>query len=267
VTSASTLVHQARVVRVLAATAFKLKYEDSLLGYFWSLARPLGLFLILYLVFGRALRLGDQYADYPLFLLLGVVLFFFFLDATMRAMTSIVDQSQLLRKVSFPRVIIPIAVSVTALVTLGLNLVAIAAFLAWNQVVPRVDWLLILPLIVELYAFTLGTSLLLAVLFAYFRDIGAIWELGTRAFFYAGAIIIPVQLLPGWAERAVLLVPFTQVMQDVRALILPDTDVVTTGDVLGGAIGYVGPIAITVAVLLLGLLFFRRQEPWFAERL
>jgi ABC-2 type transport system permease protein len=266
VTGAGGLGYHVRVVRVLSGSAFKLKYADSVLGYFWSLARPLGLFAILYVVFGRALRLGADFERYPLFLLLGVVLYFFFADATSRTMTSIVDNNQLLRRLAFPHLLIPLSTSVTALVTFGLNLVAIVVFVAWNVLVPRPDWLLLLPLVAELYAFALGTSLVLAALFARFRDIGTIWELVLRMFFYAAAIIYPIQLLPAWAERAILVIPFAQVMQDIRALILYDVDVVTVGDAFGTSAAYLVPLSVTLGLCVAGLTLFRRQESWVAER-
>jgi ABC-2 type transport system permease protein len=260
------LLWQARIVRVLAGAQFKLKYADSVLGYFWSLARPLALFAILYVVFGRGLRFGGTVEHYALFLLLGVVLFFFFSDATSRTMVSIVDQGALLRRVAFPRLIVPFSVTQTAFLTFGMNLIAIGAFVAWSRITPRVEWLLLIPLVVELNLFVLGISLLLAALYVRFRDIAVIWELAARVFFYAAAIIYPVQLLPLWAERTVLLIPFAQIMQDVRTIVLGGSDIVTVAEVFGGAAGRLVPIGATLALFAAGVLLFRRQEPWFAER-
>jgi ABC-2 type transport system permease protein len=260
------LLWQVRIVRVLAGTQFKLKYADSALGYFWSLARPLALFAILYVVFGRGLRFGGMVDHYALFLLLGIVMFFFFSDASSRTMISIVDQGALLRRVAFPRLIVPISVTQTAFLTFGMNLIAIGAFLAWNRIAPRLEWLLLIPLVAELNLFVLGVSLLLAALYVRFRDIAVIWELAARIFFYSAAIIYPVQVLPLWAERAVLLVPFAQIMQDVRAVVLEHDDIVTVGDVFGGPAGRLVPIGATLLLFAAGVIVFKRQEPWFAER-
>lgn len=265
VTGTASLAHQARVVRVLAFMAFKLKYADSALGYFWSLARPLALFGILYVVFGRALGLGTT-EHYPVFLLLGVVLYTFFADATTSTMMSIVQHNSLLRKVAFERLIIPVSSSVTALINFGLNLLAVVFFVAWEGIVPRLDWLLLIPLFLELYVLALGVSLILATLFARFRDVGDIWEVAMRVFFYAFAIIFPLQLLPLWAQRAIVLNPFAQVMQDVRAVVLGGTDTVTVTDILGGAVGLLAPVAITIVLFVGGVVFFKREEHWFAEQ-
>jgi ABC-2 type transport system permease protein len=256
---------QLRIVRVLATSSFKLRYADSALGYFWTIARPLALFGILYVVFGRAIGIGLP-EQYPLFLLIGIVLFTFFQEATTRTMSSIVDQSQLLRRVAFPRVIIPTSVSLTALFTLGLNFVAVAAFLAYERIQPTPAWLLTIPLLAELYVFVLGLSLALATLYARLRDVAAIWEVGTRVFFYAAGVIFPLQLLPGWAERTILLNPFTQVMQDFRAVVLPDVDITTTSEALGSSAAHLVPIVLSLVTFAVGLWTFKRNEHWFAEQ-
>jgi ABC-2 type transport system permease protein len=261
------LAYQARIARVLAATQFKVKYADSVLGYFWSLAKPLALFSILYVVFGRALRFDAELQHYPLFLLLGVVLFSFFSDATNTTMTSLASQSSVLRKLSFPRLTIPLSFTLNALITFSINMVAVVAFLAWNRIVPRPNWLLLVPLLAELFLFVFGLSLILATLYVRFRDISQIWELGIRMFFYAFAIIYPLQILPLWAERTILLNPFAQVMQDMRSLVLYDDRIVTVSGVLGGPVlGHLAPLGATIAIFALGLFLFKRQEPWFAER-
>jgi ABC-2 type transport system permease protein len=257
--------YQWRIVRVLASTSFKLRYADSALGYIWSLLRPLALFGILYAVFGRALGIGSGIPHYPLFLLLGIVLFTFFSDATTRTMTSVVEQSQLMRRLAFPRVIIPISASVMALITFVINLIAVTAFLAIDRVAPAPSWVLLAPLMVELYVFVLGLSLVLATLYARLRDVGAIWEVVVRVCFYAFAIIFPIQVLPLWAERVVLANPFSQVMQDARAIVIGG-EIVTAGDVFGGTAGYLVPLAIAFATFVVGLVVFRKQEAWFAER-
>lgn len=260
------LLHQTRVIRVLAGADFKLKYADSVLGYFWSLAKPVALFAILYAVFGRALRFGGVIGHYPLFLLIGIVLFTFFSDATGTTMTSIVRQGGLLRKVAFPRLIVPLSVSLAAFLTFAINLVAIVAFIAWNRLVPRLDWLFLLPLIGELYLFAFGVSLILATLYVRFRDIEQIWELVVRMFFYASAVIYPLQLLPSWAQKTALLNPFTQIMQDARAVILNRENIVTIPGVYGSSVMRLVPFAIVVVVVVCGLLVFKHEEARFAER-
>jgi ABC-2 type transport system permease protein len=260
------LAHQLRILRVIAGTEFKLKYTDSALGYVWSVAKPLALFSVLYVVFGRFFALGAGFEDYPIYLLIGIVLWTFFVDATMLTSTSIVARGSLLRKLVFPHLVIPTSMTMTSGITFLVNLLPLAGFIAWNRITPRVEWLLLLPLLLELFLFTLGAGLLLATLFVRFRDIGQLWELLTQLLFYASPIIIPVGFLPPWFQPIAFLNPFVQVMQDIRAVILPGTEVITAQTTLVSAGGRATPIAITIATLALGFYLFRRESPWFAER-
>jgi len=253
---------------VIATAEFKLKYAGSALGYVWSVLKPLALFTLLYLVFGRVFNLNQLSPYYAVSLLVGIVLFTFFSDATTLALISIVVREAIIRKLSFPRTIIPASATMTAALTLCINLTVVGAFVAYKQITPQLDWLLIPFLLVELYAYTLGVGLLLAALFVRFRDLQQIWELALQLMFYASPIIYPVGFLPPWAKKLVFLNPFTQVMQDIRALLFyPDKpeNLVTASSAFGG-VGRGVPIAIAIGTLVLGYTVFKRDEPWFAER-
>lgn len=267
-TRAAQLRHRLRILAVIARSEFKLKYAGSALGYVWSVAKPIALFTMLYLVFGRLFGLNELSDYYAVSLLIGIVLFGFFSDATSLAMTSLVARETLLRKLVFPRTVIPVAATLTAALTFVVNTVVVAFFVAWERITPQLDWLLVPFLLVELYAFTLGVALILAALFVRLRDIGQVWELGLQLFFYASAIIYPVGFLPQFARDVAFLNPFTQVMQDIRAIVLyPDVEgnTITAADALG-SFGHVYPIAIALATLGAGAVLFRRESPWFAER-
>jgi ABC-2 type transport system permease protein len=260
--------HNLRVLQVIVLAEFKLKYAGSILGYVWSVVRPLSLFIVLYLVFGRIFKLGSISEFYAVSLLVGIVLWSFFSDGTSQAMVSLVHRESLLRRMRFPRIMIPTAATLTAAMTFGVNLLVLVGFIVWKQIAPQLDWLLLVPLLLERYLFILGTALVLATLFISVRDIGQVWELGTQLLFYATPIVYPITLLPHWAQELAFVNPFTQVMQDVRALVLYDdvpANNVTAPDVLGD-FGRLLPIGITFAVLALGVTIFKRYEPWFAER-
>src|SRR6478735_3022089 len=239
------LAHQARVVRVLAAAEFKLKYRESALGYLWSLLKPLALFSILYVVFGHFFRLKGGLENSPIYLLIGIVLWTF-----------------------FPRLIVPVSTTAAAAMTFGINLLAVAAFIAWNRIVPQVDWLLIPLLLLELYLFAFGIAIILSTLYVRFRDMAPIWEVVAQVLFYATPIIYPLTLVPyHWVRVLMMLNPFTQVLEDVRALVLynnPPGTILTATDILGPG-GRLYAIAIMLVVFAGGLLLFRRDEPSLAE--
>ncbi len=260
---------QLRVLRVIAGAEFKLKYAGSLLGYVWSILKPLGLFTMMYLVFGHIFRLNSISHYYPVSLLIGIVLNTFFADATLITMSSLVARESLLRKLSFPRIVIPVSATLTAAMTFGINCVVIAAFIVWNRVTPRLDWLVIFPLLVELYLYVLGISLILATLFVRLRDIGQVWELCLQLLFYASPVIYPIGFLPQWARQAAFLNPFTQVLQDIRNVVLYSDlapNRITAQQALHVYGGRMIPIAIALVVFAGGWYFFKRQEPWLAER-
>jgi ABC-2 type transport system permease protein len=260
--------HEWDVLRVIAATEFKLKYTTSALGYVWSIAKPLSYFAVLWVVFGRFFKLGNVFEQYPLYLLLGIVLWTFFADAANLGMVSLVARGTMLRKLAFPRLVIPISATLVAAITFMINLLVVGVFLAIAREPPRFSWLLIVVLLVELYLFIIGVSLVLATLFVRFRDVGQVWELLVQLLFYATPIIYPLGLLPPWVRAVAMLNPFTQVMQDIRALVIdnpPAGAIMTASDVLG-PYGRVWPVLIALTIFAGGILLFRREEPWFAER-
>ena len=117
------------LTRTLAVTDFKLRFFGSALGYLWQLMRPLLLFGVLYVVFTQVVRIGGDVELYPVALLLGIVLFTFFTEATGGALGSLVDREALIRKVEFPRLAVPLAAVLTALFNVALNLIAVFVFL------------------------------------------------------------------------------------------------------------------------------------------
>src|SRR5580693_6536915 len=159
------------LVSELVRTDFKLRYQGSVLGYAWSLLRPLLIFVILYVVFVKFLKLGTGVPHYPVYLLLGIVLWNFFVEMTMQSLGSIVGRGDLIRKIRIPRWIIVLSSSISALINLFLNLLVVAIFMALNHVAlsGTIIWL---PLIfLEVYFLALGISLFLSAAFVRFRDI------------------------------------------------------------------------------------------------
>lgn len=258
-----------RILNVIASADFKLKYSGSALGYAWSLIKPLTLFTMLYLVFGRVFKLGTISHYYALSLLMGICLVTFFNDATLLGMYSLVSRESLLRKLPFPRMIIPTSATLTAAITFGVNLIAIAAFVVWKHVVPQWNWVLLIPLMIELYVFILAIALILSALFVRFRDVGQIWELMLQVLFYAAPIIYPVGYLPPWARKICFFYPFTQILQDIRAIVLyadVPSNRLTVADAFGTSAARLIPIGIVIVLALAARSLFHREEPYFAER-
>ncbi len=253
----------------LIKTDFRLRYQGSILGYFWAILRPLLMFAILYIVFARLLRFGDGIPHYPVYLLTGTVLWNFFTECTGQGIQSIVVRGDLLRKISFPKYIVVVSATATALINLLINLAVLLIFALINGVSPSWSWLLVPFLILELYAFALGISFLLGAINVKYRDITSIWDVLTQALFYAVPIIYPLSIVleagsyGPLAAKIILLNPIAQVIQDVRYNFITNTTVTTWG-MLDGLLACV-PILIVLISLLLAALFFRRRSKRFAE--
>lgn len=251
------------ILREMVSTDFKVRYQGSLLGYVWSLLKPLFLFAILYIVFTYIFPFGKGIEHYSVYLLLGVVMWNFFSEATMNGATSIVASGDLIRKVSIPRYLIVIASSLSALINLGLSLIVVFLFALLNGIMPSLQWLLIIPLIIELYVFSLGVSFILATMFVKFRDITYIWEVFLQAGFYASAIIFPLAMVPAVYHKWFFLNPIVQMVQDARYVIATNTTITIWSDM---PIWFViAPFSVIVIVAVVGFWYFRRQSKYFAE--
>jgi ABC-2 type transport system permease protein len=260
--------YYARVLRVVGVIEFKAKYTGAALGYVWSLVKPLAYFGVLWLVFAHLLRTENQTQDFALYLLIGILLFTFFTDMASVMLTSIVGGGSILRRLAFPPILIPLSASVGICISFLVNIAAIVVFIAIQRVAPRAEWLLVIPLLAELYAFCLGVGLFLAALYVRFRDIGQIWELMAQLLFFASAIFYPVGILPNWAQKVAFLNPFVQIMQDVRHVILGPggPNDLSAATVFAGAGGRAIPIAMALLIFVASLAFFRREGRHFAER-
>lgn len=256
-----------RVFAVTVNTEFKLRYADSVLGYLWSIARPLAYFTVIWLLLGGFFGGGVEIPHYPLYLLLGIVIFTYFVDTVGLQMNSVVERSGLLRKLSFPRLIIPVAATGTATLTFLVNSLAVVVFVLASGFRPGVVWLLIPPLLAEMYLFMLGFGLLLAMAYTRFRDIAQIWDLVASLLFFALPVMYSITFLSERYQKLVLLNPAAQVMQDIRRIIMgPALDSQTIAAVYGMREARLIPAGIAVSTFAIGLLLFQRDSKNFAER-
>ena len=251
------------LIRELAITDFKIKYQGSLLGYAWSLAKPLAMFGVLYLVFTVFVRIGSTIPHYALYLLLGIVLWTYFSDTTNTAMRSIADKGDMMRKVYFPRIVIIISASISSAITLLLNMLIVVVFMIFARLTPTVGIIPFVFLLLEMYILCLGVSFLLSAMFVKFRDIGHIWEVMLQLLFYASAIIYPLSIVPVRFQKFILLSPITQIIQDARYVLI-STDSIVAKDVLAFPFVLI-PYVIPVVLVIIGYIYFVRSAKNFAE--
>lgn len=259
--------YSAILLREIVRTDFKLRYQGSVLGYLWSLLRPLFMFAILYLVFGVFLKAKGNIPYYPVYLLLGILLWNFFSEITSGSVGAIVGKGDLLRKINFPKYVIILAVSLAAVINLALNFVVLVVIMVITHVPFSGRALLILPLILELYVLAMALGFFLSALFVKFRDVSYIWEVIMQAAFYATPILYPMSLVPVRVAKYMLLSPAAQVIQDSReVLVTPVTQ--NLADFWGGdKLIWAIPIGLTVLIATFAAWYFRTQSKNFAEEI
>lgn len=256
------------LLKELTKTDFKLRYQGSVLGYLWALLRPLLMFAILYIVFAKLLRFGDEIPHYPVYLLTGTVLWNFFTECSQQGIQAMISRGDLIRKISFPKYIVTVSTTLTAVINLLINLSVIIIFALINGVTPSWSWLLVLPLLFELYLLALGIAFLLGSINVKYRDIGSIWDVLIQALFYAVPIIYPVSMVASTsalAAKVILLNPIAQVLQDVRWSLITPVSVTTSGFV--GAWAELFAIGLVLVVFIVGALVFRKRSRFFAEEI
>ena len=250
----------------LAANDFKLRFFGSALGYLWSLMRPLMLFGVLYFVFTEVVRFGEGIKHYPVYLLAAIVMFTFFSETTSRGVTSLVERETLLRKIRFPRLVVPLSVALHALFNLGLNMLVVLVFVLASGIEPRWSWLQMFPLILMLIVLSTGTTMLISALYVRYRDVQPIWEVLLQVLFYASPIIYTTESFPDSIEREAVASPITAVLAQMRHALI-DVDAPTAAEAVGGGARLLIPIGLTVLVFLLGVWVFTREAPRIAENL
>jgi ABC-2 type transport system permease protein len=250
----------------LALTDWKLRFYGSVLGYVWQLARPFAFFGVIYVVFTQIVDLGDDIKNYGVYILFSLVLFNFFAEVTNGCVRSLVTRENLLRKISFPRLAIPMSITLTGLFNLGGTLVAVFVFAVASGVYPDAGWLELVPLVLLLALLSSGIGMLLSVLFVRYRDVEPIWEVITQVLFYASPVLYVNTLVDPCCRREYTAQPLAAIMAEMRHAVVDSTAPDVAAE-LGGAVRLLIPLTVIVGAFALGLWAFNREAPRIAEHL
>jgi ABC-2 type transport system permease protein len=256
----------------MARTEFKLRYFGSILGYVWSLMRPLLFFGVLYFFFTKVVRLGKGVPHYGVYLLMGIVFWNYLAEATGNAVNCLVTREALLRKVRFPRMVVPMSVSLTATFNLAMNSIAVVAFALLDGIVPTVKWLEMIPIALGFVILATGLAMLLSALYVRFRDVAPIWEVTLQAWFYASPIMYPASSIgkrfgPGLQHVAMVNPVATLLTQAGHAFIDHDPRVFASAVATGGVVPVTVALAIIPSAFVIGWWYFTREAPRVAEEL
>jgi len=254
------------LLKQLVKTDFKLRYQGSFLGYVWSLLRPLALFVILYIVFAKFLKVGNAVPHYPVYLLFGIVLWNYFAEVTNGSVTAIVGKGDILRKINFPKYVIVLAGSFSALINLIINFFIIGLFIVLVGSEVRSASLMLPFIMLELFVFALAIAFFLSALFVRFRDVSYIWEVLMQGAFYATPILYPLSLVPEKYAKLLILNPIAQIIQDAR-YVLVTKETLTIDALYGTHWIRLVPLCIALLLIFVSASYFRSRSKYFAEEL
>jgi ABC-2 type transport system permease protein len=250
----------------LAVMDWKLRFYGSALGYVWQLVRPFAYFGVIYVVFTEVVGLGDEIQHYGVYILLALVLFTFFSEVTNGCVRSLVARENLLRKVSFPRLAIPMSVAFSSLFNLAGTLLAVFIFALANGVYPRWGWLELPVLVLLLALLASGIGMVLSVLYVRYRDVEPIWEVATQILFYASPVLYVSTMVPECCQRPYVAQPIATVLTEMRHAVV-DSTAPGVEAAIGGGYRLLLPLCLIVGSFLFGLWLFNREAPRIAEHL
>jgi ABC-2 type transport system permease protein len=250
---------------MISVTDFKKTYFGTALGYLWSIARPLMLFGVLLAVFTKVFKLGNQIPHYPELLLMNIVVFGFFQEATVMAVGSIVGKESIVRKTQFPRLVIPLSAVLTSIFNLVINLIVVLVFVLASGVTPTWTWLLFPVVMGLMVVFTTAVSMILASLYPSYRDVSLIWTVFSTVLFYATPILYPITRVHGVMRHVLMLNPLTPIFVLLRRWTLEPS--APTPASIAGAPTVIGAVAIFLIICALSYWIFNREAPRIAEQL
>ena len=255
------------ILKQMVVTDFQLRYQGSALGYAWSLLKPLFMFAILYGVFGFVLKTGGSVDNFPVYLLLGILLWNFFAEVTTISVGAIVGKGDIIRKLNFPKFVLILSGVFSAMINLGISFIVMIIFMAISHVHISNLALLFPLLIIELVIFAFSIGLILSAMFVRYRDISYIWEIFLQIFFFFFSIIYTVDYVSNQSRllaKIQMVNPLAQIIQDSRHLLV--TPQAQTGvTIFGSYTYYLVPISIVILAMIFGVSYFRKKAPRFAE--
>lgn len=237
----------------LVSRDFKLKYRRSTLGILWSVLNPLLMMCVLTLVFSTFFRF--QIENYPLYVILGNVLFALMSESTTGAMYSILDSSSLIKKIRIEKLIFPLEKVLFQLVNFCISLIAVAIVMVFFHVAPKVSLVALPLLLLYVVLFSAGIGLALSALAVFFRDVCHLWGVVITAWTYATPLFYPLDILPEWAMPIMEYNPMFHYVTYFRDI------------VLNGVVPGVGEnllcLSMALVSMALGLLLFKKAEKKF----
>lgn len=253
----------------LVVRDLKVRYKNSVLGILWSWLNPLFMMVVYTVVFTVMQTGGTRVPNgkFPVFVLCALLPWNFFSSSVIQSVNCIVDNANLVKKVYFPREILPLSVVLSNLVNFGIALMVLFPMLLIFRV-RLTFWVLMLPVIIAIQvAFTVGMALLLCTLNVFYRDTKAIMDVGIMAWFFVTPIFYPISILPNSREIFGLTVDihrWTRILNPMASLVAAYHDTLFYGQLVG--LDFLARTAVTsLVVLTIGYAVFCRYSKVFGE--
>lgn len=240
----------------LVRTDFVMRYHNSILGFIWVLLKPFLLYLIIVWVFSFIFK--NQDSNYQLNLLLGMLLYNYFSESTLRGITSLHDRSSVILKVNFPKIIAVYTSVANSLISFLAGLAVFFGFWFWSKPLDSLAGLGYFSLMVLiLSAIILAINLCTGIIYTRLKDFLSVWEVLLQIIFWSTPIVYPVSVLPAALKKISFLNPLTLIIDQSR------TALVGGGDYNWPAVVYIAGLA--AVMLLAGYHFFSKEIKKVAE--
>ena len=241
------------LLNYLVERDIKVKYKRSILGVVWTVLNPLLMMVVLTIVFSNVFR--QDIENFPVYLLCGQIIFNFFSEATTVAMSSVIGNATLIKKVYIPKYIFPLSKVLSSMVTLLASCIALIIVMMATGTPVRPTFFMVVFPILYLFMFSLGVGLILAAVAVDFRDILHLYSVLITAWTYLTPIFYPITILPDWIAKLVYMNPLTTILQLFRDAVLYGT--------ISSIRMHLICVGTSLFVLLLGGFIFKKKQAGF----
>lgn len=234
-----------------------VRYKQTVLGIAWAVIQPFVTMLVFSLFFGKLANISSEGIPYPIFVYTGLLPWTYFSQSLTRSSESIVNNAGLIRKIYFPRLIIPLSASLSALVDFFISCAVLFGMMVYYKIIPSSGFVFFPLLVLATFLCSSGAGFWLSALNARYRDVRHIVPFVVQLGMFLTPVIYPVSIIPDKFSWLIYLNPMAGIIESYRAVIIGYKSI--------PVFGLAAALAITAFFFISGILYFRRKEKEFAD--